>query len=357
MAMRWGRKLLAAGMAALMMFSAAAGEGQTGKTDDQGTATESQREETNADGAGQNAGVTEKDGWHFDEKGFLTGENPGEEYIFEDEENGEWQYASRDLAIHITRFQETVKEKTKKIREYCVAEIWASPASPLTSIATEPKGKKNIPGYIKDTPQKLIEAHPAVFAMSDDYYGHRMYTKDKGTASWPSGIIIRNGEILGTKTRKGTSRSRPCLDTLAVYADGSMKTYVSDTYTAEEYLEQGATQVFAFGPWLISEGKVNEKEAVEGCGYYEQAEPLTGIGMVEPYHYIAIVLRGRPRTKYVGAHLSWLAEKMMEYGCVEALNLDGGGTALMMFNGKAIMTGIKESKLRTQGSLIAFGVR
>ena len=79
--------------------------------------------------------------------------------------------------------------------------------------------------------------------------------------------------------------------------------------------------------------------------------------MVEPYHYIAIVLRGRPRDKYVGAHLSWLAEKLLEYGCVEALNLDGGGTALMMFNGKAIMTGIKETKLRTQGSLIAFGVR
>ena len=35
---------------------------------------------------------TEKDGWHFDEKGFLTGEdNPGEEYILEDEDKGVWQ--------------------------------------------------------------------------------------------------------------------------------------------------------------------------------------------------------------------------------------------------------------------------
>ena len=34
--------------------------------------------------------VTEKDGWHFDTKGFLTGDNPGDEYILEDAENGYW---------------------------------------------------------------------------------------------------------------------------------------------------------------------------------------------------------------------------------------------------------------------------
>ena len=32
--------------------------------------------------------VTEKDGWHFTAKGFLTGENPGDEYVLEDEKNG-----------------------------------------------------------------------------------------------------------------------------------------------------------------------------------------------------------------------------------------------------------------------------
>ena len=46
-------------------------------------------------------------------------------------------------------------------------------------------------------------------------------------------------------------------------------------------LAEGAEQVFAFGPWLISEGKINEKEAVEGCGYYEQNEPLWEEYMME----------------------------------------------------------------------------
>ena len=73
---------------------------------------------------------TEKDGWHFDEKGFLTGDdNPGEEYILEDEKQGVWQYASKDLSIKVTRFQEKTKKKKQQI--YCVADIWCSEESPL----------------------------------------------------------------------------------------------------------------------------------------------------------------------------------------------------------------------------------
>ena len=306
-----------------------------------------------AESAGE---VTEKDGWHFDSRGFLVGDdNPGDEYLLEDEENGIWQYASKDLSIRITRVRE--KYKSKKIREYCVAEIWASENSPMTTISSEPKGKWPT-GVNLVSPELLVEKHPCVFAMSDDYYGSRQQNILKKTSARQPGIIIRNGELRWEKTKSRTSktaRQRPCLDTLAVYSDGSMKTYVSDEMTAEEYLAKGATQVFAFGPWLISEGKINQKEAVEGCGYYEQMEPLTGLGMVEPYHYIAIVLKGRPKNKYAGAHLSWLADKLLEYGCTEALNLDGGGTAVMMFNGKAVIQG--QENLRSMGSMIVFGLK
>ena len=59
--------------------------------------------------------VTEKDGWHFNAKGFLVGENPGDEYLLEDEKNGTWQYSSTDLAVTITRTQETVKVKAGKV--------------------------------------------------------------------------------------------------------------------------------------------------------------------------------------------------------------------------------------------------
>jgi exopolysaccharide biosynthesis protein len=77
--------------------------------------------------------------------------------------------------------------------------------------------------------------------------------------------------------------------------------------------------------------------------------------MVEPFHYIGIVVKGEPKSKYAGVHLDWLAEKFREYGCTEALNLDGGGTACMVFNGKVLVQGDKT--VRPLGSMIAFGAK
>ena len=50
-------------------------------------------------------------------------------------------------------------------------------------------------------------------------------------------------------------------------------------------------------------------------------------------------------------------EKMLEYGCTEALNLDGGDTVALAFNNKLILHGNMEAKkLRNLGSMIAFGL-
>ena len=53
-----------------------------------------------------------------------------------------------------------------------------------------------------------------------------------------------------------------------------------------------------------------------------------------------------------------VAEKMKEYGCTEALNLDGGDTVALAFNNKVILHGnMAAKKLRNLGSMIAFGER
>ena len=302
--------------------------------------------------------VTEKDGWHFDEKGFLAREdNPGEEYILEDEKNGVWQYASAVLAVKVTRFRE--KTKKNKKQEYCIAEIWCSPESPLGVIMTEPYarfGKNLQPGKRQDEPEKLIAQHPSVLAVSDDMYGLRILEVSKQKTKYDyHGVIIRNSEVIATKTRNSQKRRNwPNLDTMAVYQDGSMKTFDCDALTAEEYLEQGAVQVFAFGPWLLSEGQVHPN--LEKINNY--SEPRVALGMIEPYHYILIATTGRPTSKYQGYKLAWLAEKMQEYGCTEALNLDGGDTVALAFNNKIILHGNMEAKnLRNLGSMIAFGLR
>ncbi len=298
------------------------------------------------------------------EEGGATGEEipaaqaeAGEVTLTEDAEGGFWAYSSPSLSITIHRYQETVTYKKKNYaREYCVAEVFASPESQLLPIMTDAT-KKRVAGYKLVSPEILEKKYRPLFAMSDDMYGIRLQKYDY------KGVVIRNGAIMSTKTRNSAKRRAwPNLDTMALFADGSMKTYVCDAYTAEEYLAMGATQVFAFGPWLLSEGEINPE--VLDAGYYPYNEPRVAMGMIEPWHYILIVVRGRPTSSHAGVHLDWLAEKMKELGCVEALNLDGGQTAIMMFNGKIIMSGqvktVKKQQvpvLRSQGSMITFGTR
>ncbi len=308
------------------------------------------------------AADTEKDGFHFDENGFLTGDdNPADEYLQEDDENGIWQYASKDLAITVRRTREKVN---KKIREYCIAEIHCSEASPMGSIMTEPYsryGSAPTPGVRQEVPTTLLEAHPSVLAVSDDMFGLRLSPTGRNKTKYKyHGVIIRDGEVLATKTRnspeegKKDRRPWPNLDTLAVYRDGSMKTFVSGDKTAEEYLAEGAVNVLAFGPWLISGGELNP--ALSNKNYYPASEPRVAIGMVEPYHYVIIAASGRPMEKYIGVKLLWLAETLKEYGCTEALNLDGGATVVMAFNNKIILKGSYVKGFRNLGSMIAFGL-
>ena len=266
--------------------------------------------------------------------------------IIEDPENGRWEYHGTGLDIVIEKVSEKVKSgKKKKIREYCIADIQASPEQPLYPIMTE-QTKKRPAGYKLVSPEILTEKYRPLFAMSDDMYGIRLQKYNY------KGIVIRNGEIISDQTRNSAKkRPWPNLDAMALYPDGSMKTYICDEHSAEEYLGMGAMQVFSFGPILIQDGEITE--TVLNPKYYPYNEPRVAIGMVEPWHYIAIVVRGRPKSQYAGVHLDWVAEKLKERGCVEALNLDGGQTATMMFNGKIIETG--DQGLRSQGSMICFG--
>ncbi len=299
--------------------------------------------------------VTEKDGYHFDEKGFLTGENPGDSWMMEDEENGIWQYSSRDLSVRVTRYTEKAEKRLKRV--YCVAEVYATEQSPLYPILHPPVDNEPVPGCHKKKADKLAAEYPAVVAISDDYYGHRYQTR-KGGAKWPIGIIIRNGEIYFDKTRDSSKKPEfPPLDTLAVYPDGSLKVRVSDEMTAEEYIAEGAVNVFSFGPWLIRNGEVNERGAVGDNATYSTLRYSSSgravIGMVEPFHYILIVVGIPNKKKNIGANGAWLVSKLQEYGCVEAFNLDGGGTACMAFNGKVIIRG--DNSKRPLSGFIAFG--
>ena len=62
--------------------------------------------------------------------------------------------------------------------------------------------------------------------------------------------------------------------------------------------------------------------------------PRSAIGYYEPGHYCLVIVDGRNEGHSAGMRIPQLAQVFQDLGCTNAYNLDGGGTAVMMFDGK-----------------------
>lgn len=86
------------------------------------------------------------------------------------------------------------------------------------------------------------------------------------------------------------------------------------------------------GPTLVKDDTVNvtyDQEIMWGSGVGEtNSDPRTAIGYTADKHVIMLVADGR-QTASQGVSLTELAQIMKNLGCVEAMNLDGGGSTQM----------------------------
>ncbi|HDT12484.1 MAG TPA: phosphodiester glycosidase family protein, partial [Candidatus Marinimicrobia bacterium] len=95
------------------------------------------------------------------------------------------------------------------------------------------------------------------------------------------------------------------------------------------------------GPTLVKNGQVHvtyNEEIMWGSGVgLDNADPRTAVGFTADNHVIMVTADGR-QTVSQGVSLPELAQIMISFGCVEAMNLDGGGSAQMAVPGININT-------------------
>lgn len=240
------------------------------------------------------------------------------EVIVEDVDAGYWLYTNADTGIRIEIHRYMDEEHAIVWYE---ADLKFTQASQLQFLTANLEN----PGKGFAFPEVIMRTHQAVFGVNDDQFGFRVYNHIT------VGIIIRNGKLIANKTRTNGNLSWPTLDTAAFFPDGRMQCFSSKDYTGEEYLAMGATTVLSFGPWLVKQGETNPL-----CDkHFTTREPRTAIGMIEPYHFVAISVEGRIKQSR-GVGMLWLAQKMKELGAQEAINLDGGKTTSLIFMGKPL---------------------
>ena len=94
------------------------------------------------------------------------------------------------------------------------------------------------------------------------------------------------------------------------------------------------------GPVLLQNGEINisnNEERKFGGKAINNPEPRTAIGYTKDHKLIILVCEGRSENA-AGLSLIQLAKIFKDLGCVEALNLDGGGSSCMLVNGKETNT-------------------
>lgn len=151
----------------------------------------------------------------------------------------------------------------------------------------------------------------SIFLINGDFK-NRDYGKKYG--------IIRNREIINEKT----------VNALTLDIDGNFD-YIEegDVFTL---LDNGVRETWSFGPVLVNNGlKVDSDK--------EEKHPRTFMGQIyrndNTLEYYFIVANGR-RLWEEGLTNSEMSEILLDKGCDFGYNLDGGGSSIMMFDGKVI---------------------
>jgi len=121
--------------------------------------------------------------------------------------------------------------------------------------------------------------------------------------------------------------------TSIISSDYSGKHY-SDAIQLKKWKMQTAV---GGGPVLLQNGKIkitNNEELKFAGKAIDDKHPRTAMGYTNDGRLIILVIQGRFAGIAEGATLTQEAQLLKELGCVEALNLDGGGSSCMLISGK-----------------------
>ncbi len=282
-------------------------------------------------------------------QGFLPdGES---EFVYQDEAEGLWLYASQTLRIEINR-RTGINSKKEPLRWY-EAQIFTRDESELFDFY--PYDEAHYTSYgdrYKALADKIAVQHHLVFGINSDYFIYRIERDREESYDYPIGVVIRDGNVMYDRPKKATSTVYPPLDVMALYPDGTVSLHKNATVTGKELIAAGATDTFSFGPILVENGEVSPRSKEFG----NTPNPRTAFGVVEPGYYIAVMVESRI-AESKGESCIWMGEKMAELGCTSAINLDGGATSTMIFMGKQINKSGNYGDItnRTQNELFGIG--
>lgn len=148
------------------------------------------------------------------------------------------------------------------------------------------------------------------------FYDNGKATSEVGSV--PEGLVIAQGSV------RWTTGKAPQEGFVGFNEDNIL--VVAKTMTAEKAKELKIRDGCCFGPVLIMDGNVNEEAYNANSGW----NPRTAIGQRADGTVIFVCIDGR-QAGSLGADYGDIIDIMTEYGAVNACNLDGGSSTVMLY--------------------------
>lgn len=246
----------------------------------------------------------------------------------------DWNYKSDTVSISIKK---VTSGSGQNALTYFVADVQLADATQLKNAFAKNEFGRNIIEYTS----QIAADNNAIFAINGDYYGFRT-----------DGIVIRNGVIY---------RDVPARVGLAFYKDGSMQIYDETQTSAQELLNEGVWNTLSFGPALIQNSVMAanlgtvEIDTNFGNHSIQGNNPRTGIGIIDPNHFVFVVVDGRSAGYSEGVSLTEFAQIFKDLGCTDAYNIDGGGSSTMYFMGRVVNNPLGKNRERGTSDILYIG--
>lgn len=217
---------------------------------------------------------------------------------------------------------ERITNKTGKESSIYTLELDGS--SDLTVVTGVPENKMPLQPGLRQTPSGMAtsyqnDGYNVLAAINGDFFK----MNDEGTENLiqPRGLTIKDGQIL-TPLVEWTF--------FGIKKDGTP--VIGDPTTFDSLKNDLQHAVGGDSGYLVKNGVAITNDADGGCHSEDSVAPRTAIGIKADNSIVMVVVDGRT-TESAGLVLTDLAQHMLAKGCVNAINLDGGGSSSMAIKG------------------------
>lgn len=167
---------------------------------------------------------------------------------------------------------------------------------------------------------EMMEAYPDTIAAINAGAFFDDGTASSSVGSYPLGLVMSNGSCVWS------SGKQPGLEGFAGFNEENILVVSKNNLTQKEAEALGIRDGCCFGPALIINEEINQEAYNTNSGY----NPRTAIGQRADGAVIFVCIDGR-QTSSLGGTYADIINIMVEYGAVNACNMDGGSSSVMMY--------------------------